>query len=299
MASLNFQPPDLKRKRLKSLPVVWSIGIISIVSVAVVGFTLATPVTRNIVSSSSEFGQGMTVTTGCAGSTPLTLIPRATFRNTGSRAGSYYLTGLTLSNIPSSCDNSFFQFNAYGPTGDALRLTNCSYTGTTPVMYFNGSLNYDGWDGVTPTYFTNYDMYTQVSSASPTSFTIDWDDSVECGGSAPVDPASLSKIVVQTSSDCSQVPLGGITKEVGAQDSGEFMVSNVEGLYVGEPIASCSLGMGDTITSISGPESNTDPEYGSSFPLGSPVYFVYYTHPGLHVYYEPTEEIMHFGVNAP
>ena len=141
MALHNFQPPDLKRKRLKSRPVVWAIGIISMVSVAVVGFTLATPVTRNIVSSASEFGQGMTVTTGCAGSTPLALIPRATFRNTGSGAGSYY--------------------------------------------------------------FTNDDTYTHISSASPTSFTIDWDDSGGCGGPALVDPASLSKIVVQTSSDCS------------------------------------------------------------------------------------------------
>jgi alpha-tubulin suppressor-like RCC1 family protein len=63
----------------------------------------------------AEFGQGMSVTTACSGSTALTMTPTSSFLNS-SGSGAFYFNSVTVSGIPSGCDGVDFQISAYDST---------------------------------------------------------------------------------------------------------------------------------------------------------------------------------------
>ena len=101
----------------------------SSVILIVAGLFLSNTYAANISLSSGtgvEFGQGVSMTTACSGSQALTVTPYSTFVNT-SGAGSFYFGSIKVTNIPSSCNGTKFQFNAYTTSGSApLALYNTS-----------------------------------------------------------------------------------------------------------------------------------------------------------------------------
>jgi len=77
--------------------------------------------------STVEFGQGLSVTAACSGSSVLTMTPGASFTN-ASGAGAFYFSSVTVSGIPSDCNGSDFSISAYNNTGNALPIFNTSST---------------------------------------------------------------------------------------------------------------------------------------------------------------------------
>lgn len=59
-----------------------------------------------------QFGQGVSVSAACSGSSVLTMTPNSSFINS-SGGGSFYFTSVTVSGIPSSCNGSDFNISAY------------------------------------------------------------------------------------------------------------------------------------------------------------------------------------------
>jgi hypothetical protein len=86
--------------------------------------TLAANINLN-TGGEVEFGQGMSLTATCAGSTVLTATPSSSFVNS-SGSGAHKFTTITISNIPASCATKQFSISAYQADG-------------TPVALFNGS----------------------------------------------------------------------------------------------------------------------------------------------------------------
>jgi hypothetical protein len=101
----------------------------SSVILIVAGLFLSNTYAANISLSSGagvEFGQGISMTTACSGSQSMTVTPYSTFINT-TGAGSFYFGSIKVTNIPSSCNGTKFQFNAYTASGASpLALYNTS-----------------------------------------------------------------------------------------------------------------------------------------------------------------------------
>ena len=79
--------------------------------------TLATNVSLNS-GNPIEFGQGISATTACSGSTQLTITPNAAFTNS-SNAGSFKFDSFTVSGIPVQCHGADFTISAFGNTDAA------------------------------------------------------------------------------------------------------------------------------------------------------------------------------------
>lgn len=116
--------------------------------------TLAANINLNS-GSGVEFGQGITVTAGCAGSSDLTLTPRSSFVN-ASGAGAYYLSSVTVTGIPSSCDGKDFQISAFDDNAGTSALPMFNGTKTIANIYSNAGTFEVGFD----------DTGTAVSSTS-------------------------------------------------------------------------------------------------------------------------------------
>jgi hypothetical protein len=76
-----------------------------------------------------EFGQGVAQTTACSNGDSLIVTPISTFTNSGD--GSFSFTGVTVSDIPESCEGVDFAISAYDTTGDALAIFNTDSTVAT------------------------------------------------------------------------------------------------------------------------------------------------------------------------
>ena len=63
--------------------------------------------------TSIEFGQAVNVTAACSGSENLTVTPRSSFVNATNGGGSYYLSSVSVSGIPSSCNGKDFSLSFY------------------------------------------------------------------------------------------------------------------------------------------------------------------------------------------
>lgn len=101
-------------------------------------FFINTTLAANISLSgaqSVEFGQGVQQTTACSGSTALTMQPISSFSNS-SGGGEYRLSGVKVSNIPSSCHGADFLITAYGETSSAP-IAIFGGTSTDAVIYNN------------------------------------------------------------------------------------------------------------------------------------------------------------------
>ena len=94
------------------------------------GLFLNTTLAGNISISSGvavEFGQGLSVTAACSGTSVLTMTPQSTFINS-TGAGAFYFSSVTVSGIPSGCNGSDFSISAFNNTGNALPIFNFSST---------------------------------------------------------------------------------------------------------------------------------------------------------------------------
>lgn len=98
--------------------------------------TFAANITLNS-SGSVEFGQGILKTVSCSGASyNLNITPYSSFRNT-TGAGDYYFESVTVSNIPSACNDIDFTFNAYTETG-TFPIALFNSTSTNAVISNNG-----------------------------------------------------------------------------------------------------------------------------------------------------------------
>ena len=101
------------------------------------GLFLNTTLAANINLNSGgkiEFGQGVSVTAACAGSSTLTVTPNASFVNAAG-AGAHFFTSVRVSGIPSSCNGVDFILSVYdSTTSSALPIFN---TNKTEVRIWN------------------------------------------------------------------------------------------------------------------------------------------------------------------
>lgn len=125
--------------------------------------TLASNINLN-TAGTSEFGQGFSQTVACSGGTPLTVTPASSFTNI-SGAGTYYLTSVAVSNIPSNCYGSDLTIIAYGDSSSTpLALFNS--TSTNAVVYNNSGTFQIGVGGTGATVTSGSGTFT-VAFASP------------------------------------------------------------------------------------------------------------------------------------
>jgi len=103
------------------------------------GLFIKTTLAANIRLSSGaaiEFGQATSQAVACSGAQSLTLEPQSTFVNAANGTGTYSLSAIKVSNIPSSCNGENFTLSAYGSSS------------STPLAIFNSTstqaiVNYD------------------------------------------------------------------------------------------------------------------------------------------------------------
>jgi hypothetical protein len=106
-----IEEPVVKRAKPKGI-------FASVLLLLVGGLYLNTTLAANInigTGGRVEFGQGMTMTTACAGSTALTVTPNSSFVNAAG-AGAFYFNTVTVSGIPSSCNGADFTLSVYDST---------------------------------------------------------------------------------------------------------------------------------------------------------------------------------------
>ena len=111
------------------------------------GLFLNTTLAANInigTGGKVEFGQGISITTACSGSSVLTATPNSSFVNS-SGSGAFYFSSVTVSGIPSSCNGVDFQISAYDSvTSTALPIF--GETKTVASIWNNGG-SYQGGKG--------------------------------------------------------------------------------------------------------------------------------------------------------
>ena len=109
-----------------------------ILVIAVGGTYLQTTLAANINLNSGlvvNFGQGVSATTACSGSTSLVVTPASSFVNS-SGGGAFYFSSVKVANIPSSCHGKDFTINAYNNSSNTpLAIFNS--TSTSAVVYNN------------------------------------------------------------------------------------------------------------------------------------------------------------------
>jgi len=166
MSLLDFESSSPAPKAgKKSLKLVLGIGALA--GVIALGSALAASINLNS-NNPVEFGQGVAQTVACSGNDSILVTPTSRFINADS-AGDFYFTSVTLSSIPSSCNGVDFTITAYDEGGDSLVLTYCSDPGKgdKPVVKFDG--------GNSATTDASYrEMYSVVSEATSSSFTLTW-----------------------------------------------------------------------------------------------------------------------------
>jgi len=94
----------------------------------------------NLSSGSAiEFGQSVSQAVACSGSENITVTPRSSFVNAANGSGTYYLSSITVGNIPTSCYGDDFTINAYNNSSSTpLALFNS--TSTSPVVHNNNGV---------------------------------------------------------------------------------------------------------------------------------------------------------------
>jgi len=136
MSILDFNetPSRGKATSRKSLKMVLGIGVIS------GAFALSSTLASNIALNDGgnvEFGQGVAQTTACSDGQSLIVTPLSSFTNSDGE-GSFDFTGVSVSDIPESCDGVDFVISAYNTTGDALAIFNTDSTAAS-VWNNNGT----------------------------------------------------------------------------------------------------------------------------------------------------------------
>ncbi|MCX6445190.1 MAG: hypothetical protein NTY85_06650 [Actinobacteria bacterium] len=120
--------------------------------------TLATNISINS-GSSIEFGQSVSVTAACAGSENLTVTPRSSFVNSTNGTGTHYLSTVSVSGIPSSCNGKDFNISFYDSATGSSALPIFGFFGdnkSVATVYNNAGYFQQGFQS----------SGTEVSSAS-------------------------------------------------------------------------------------------------------------------------------------
>lgn len=125
MSLLDFSDTPSRGKGTPRKPLRLMIGIGAIAGVVALSSTLAASINLND-GAPVEFGQGIAQTTACSNGESITITPLSSFVNSDDAA--FYFTGLTVSDIPESCEGVDFVISAYGTTGGALSIFNTSST---------------------------------------------------------------------------------------------------------------------------------------------------------------------------
>ena len=125
MSLLDFSDTPSRGKGTPRKPLRLMIGIGAIAGVVALSSTLAASINLND-GAPVEFGQGIAQTTACSNGESITITPLSSFVNSDDAA--FYFTGLTVSDIPESCEGVDFVISAYGATGGALSIFNTSST---------------------------------------------------------------------------------------------------------------------------------------------------------------------------
>lgn len=120
MAPLNIHAEESaapKRKKNKALKIL--LGIAALISLPVIGTTLAASISIN-TGNAIQFGQGVVQATAC--DSGVTVTPTSTFTN-ASGAGTFKVGTVVITGIADACSTKTFKLTAYGDTGSALTLS--------------------------------------------------------------------------------------------------------------------------------------------------------------------------------
>ena len=172
MSILNLNGPTGRSPRGKRAVRVW-MGIGLVIAVLGVGSTLASTITIN-GGTNKEFGQGVQRTVYCGGNQQITVTPVSSYLNVAEPvpsesessspelksesatpsasdlAGTFYLSGIKVSEIPEQCSGVDFVFSVYDQAGTATPVKISSRAGTdiyNPTVYW-----YDNREGSSPNY---------------------------------------------------------------------------------------------------------------------------------------------------
>lgn len=211
MSILNLNGPAGQQPRNKRGMKIW-MGIGLVIAVLGVGSTLASTITIN-QGNNAEFGQGVQRTIYCGGNQTITLVPVSGFINrnesSGSdsttSAGTFYLSGIRVTNIPRSCSGKDFVFSAYDKSGSNTPVIISSHDGhdvRTPTVYWLQNSEYGGLLSLSRNEFQSAEGLAQLSNIEQDGdnggFLITF---TNLAGTthAPID--SIARIVVETQDD--------------------------------------------------------------------------------------------------
>jgi alpha-tubulin suppressor-like RCC1 family protein len=90
--------------------------------------TLASNISINS-GTAIEFGQAVKVTTTCSGASSLTVIPKSSFVNVSNGKGAHYISSVSVSGIPSSCEGKDFSLSFYDSATGSSALPIFSFFG--------------------------------------------------------------------------------------------------------------------------------------------------------------------------
>jgi len=157
-------------------------GLYALVILSAAGFFLQGTLAGNIginAGKTSEFGQGITQTVACSGSTALRITPNSSFVNGSGSSGVHTFKSVTVSEIPDSCFGVDFLINGYNAT-DNTPLSLFNTDSKTAVIYDNAGTFEVGTGGTG----------TSITSSSK-SFTIIFDTPVAISN-------SVAKLTIQS-----------------------------------------------------------------------------------------------------
>jgi hypothetical protein len=158
LLNLSETPKRGKATPRKSLKLVLGIGVIS------GAFALSSTLAANIALNGGgnvEFGQGVAQTTACSDGESLIVTPLSSFTNAAG-GGAFNFTGVTVSDIPASCEGVDFVISAYNTSGDALSIFN---TSSTVASVWNNAGNFQAGTGT---------QGVEIESTDGTFFTINF-----------------------------------------------------------------------------------------------------------------------------
>jgi hypothetical protein len=229
---LNLKSPVRRSPRVPKAAKIW-LGIGLLVAVLGIGSTFASTIAIN-GGTVTEFGQGVERTVFCGGSQSITVAPITTYRNSSvdSTAGTFWLSGIVVSNVPNACDGIDFEFSVYNTNagGSALAMATVplfSISAVTPTVYWratgsslpsvdssrkssfigcqsyessNNSGTYGGLLSLSNTSYSDPCAVAYLTNVTATSFQINLHEGILITN-LDVNTNNMSRIVVQTQPD--------------------------------------------------------------------------------------------------
>jgi hypothetical protein len=229
---LNLNSPVRRSPRVPKAAKIW-LGIGLLVAVIGLGSTFASTIAIN-GGTNTEFGQGVERTVYCGGSQTITVAPITTYRNSSSGtdpAGTFWLSGIAVTNVPTACDGVDFEFSVYNATSGSSALTMATVSSTpavTPTVYWRGtgssmhyvdsskknatvgcqaysngnnSATYGAILSLSNTTYSDPCAVAYLTNVTSTSFQINLRDGGTSSTNPDVATNNMSRIVVQTQPD--------------------------------------------------------------------------------------------------